>query len=68
MSKSPEMEIFLDEFSQMLFGESRSAAIDGEFCLDCGEDAKEFRNAASRREFGLSGFCQECQDNIFGID
>ena len=68
MSKSTEMEVFLDEVSEMLFGNSRSAAIDAGFCVMCSGDAKEFRNAQSRREFQISGMCQKCQDDLFGID
>ena len=26
----------------------------------------DFRDASSRREFQISGFCQNCQDEIFG--
>ena len=68
MAKSTEIEIFLDEMSQMFFGNSRSAAIDAGFCVMCSGEAKEFRDAKSRREFHISGMCQDCQDDIFGKD
>ena len=37
-------------------------------CATCGKavDMGSFRDALSRREFGVSGMCQECQDKIFG--
>lgn len=33
----------------------------------CGKviDVSSFRDALSRKEFSISGFCQECQDVIF---
>ena len=29
---------------------------------------EDFRNELSRREFRISGICQECQDDFFGVD
>lgn len=31
-------------------------------------DMNEFRDNLSRKEFGISGLCQECQDKVFGKD
>jgi len=28
-------------------------------------DVKEFRDEISKREFGISGLCQKCQDKTF---
>lgn len=36
--------------------------------LGCGGPATEFRNEISRREYGISGLCQKCQDDVFGLD
>lgn len=36
--------------------------------IGCGGPAKKFRNALSTREFQISGFCQKCQDKVFGED
>lgn len=37
-------------------------------CPFCGKDMTNptFRDALSRREFEISGICQECQDDYFG--
>lgn len=35
-------------------------------CSLCGGPADEFTDELSRREFGISGACQTCQDKIFG--
>ena len=36
-------------------------------CPFCNKDMKdaEFKDALSRKEFGISGICQECQDKVF---
>jgi len=34
--------------------------------LGCGGDATKFKNEISKREYRISGFCQQCQDNMFG--
>ncbi len=36
------------------------------FCSKKVDPDKDFRDALSRREFGISGLCQECQDKMFG--
>ena len=37
-------------------------------CPLCKEDINEslFKDSLSRKEFGISGMCQKCQDKIFG--
>lgn len=35
---------------------------------ECFVDVNSFRNEISKREFRLSGYCQECQDIVFGVD
>lgn len=37
-------------------------------CPTCKKDIKEFRNQISKREFEISGMCQQCQDSVFGKD
>lgn len=62
--KAPEIRDFLDSIS------GRSFAINADVCvgppIGCGGDATEFRNEISRKEYTLSGWCQNCQDNFFG--
>jgi hypothetical protein len=66
MSKSPEMVAALDSMSKSMFGRTRSASIEGRVCVTCGQPVGEFRDALSRKEFGISGMCQKCQDSVFG--
>ena len=49
-----------------LFGRSRTLAIAGNQCVKCGELATDFSDEISRKEYGISGLCQCCQDGIFG--
>lgn len=35
-------------------------------CTWCGGPAEKFKDALSKKEFTISGFCQKCQDNVFG--
>lgn len=65
-TKSPAMVRALDEISLATFGRSRSVAKAGESCVSCGGRADKFTDECSKREFGISGLCQKCQDSIFG--
>ncbi len=62
-----ELEQFKEDSAMSLFGRSRSLAIAGNSCVKCGESATDFRDELSRKEFGISGLCQSCQDGIFGV-
>ena len=39
-------------------------------CPLCGKpiNMEDFRNEISKREYSISGMCQECQDDVFGKD
>jgi len=28
----------------------------------------DFRDAISRKEYGISGMCQKCQDSVYGVE
>lgn len=64
--KSENIEFTLSE----LFGVDRRETICSDVCLPepmgCGKPATTFRDELSAREFAISGFCQDCQDKIFG--
>ena len=63
--KAPAIEQFLEEFA------GRSSSIKGDTCLKppigCGKPVtpESFRDDISRREYSISGLCQECQDKVF---
>ena len=37
-------------------------------CVACGSIATAFRDSESRRKYTISGFCQACQDAVFGVN
>ena len=52
------------EFLESMFG--RTTAIENEMCVSCKEDIRDFRDDLSKREYAISGLCQQCQDGVFG--
>lgn len=63
--KSPELEKALDNVARINFGHLRTASIHDNICVTCGGEAITFRDALSRKEYSISGMCQNCQDEIF---
>jgi hypothetical protein len=66
MAKTKEMEETLETVVGALFGNSRKASMQNSKCVTCGEHADHFEDALSRKEYGISGMCQVCQDEVFG--
>ena len=62
------MEQFKENMAMQMFGRSRILAIAGNSCVKCGQGATKFSDELSRKEFGISGFCQTCQDEVFATD
>ena len=52
------------EFLESMFG--RTTAIENEMCVSCKEDIRDFRDDLSKREYAISGLCQQCQDGVLG--
>ena len=61
--KSEEMESLCDSF---LPGKGRICSIRSNICSWCGSPIDVFRDALSKKEYTISGFCQKCQDDTFG--
>lgn len=64
--KSPGVERLLDKVAKYAFGRPRKETIQQSKCVTCGKPATEFRDALSRKEYTISGMCQECQNSVFG--
>ena len=64
--KSQAIINLLNTLSSEFFGNTRSDALSEGVCVSCEGDATSFRDAISEKEYGISGFCQTCQDDIFG--
>jgi hypothetical protein len=60
------LDTFKEEMAFSLFGRSPSVCKAGGQCVKCGEFNLEFSDEVSRKEYGISGLCQPCQDSIFG--
>lgn len=61
--KSDEM----NEAIKSLFGVDINASIVTKVCTLCKRPATDFRDELSKKEFEISGMCQDCQDEVFGI-
>ena len=57
-----------EEMAMELYGRSLKLSQAGKQCVKCGELAVEFNDELSRKEYGISGLCQCCQDGIFGVE
>lgn len=68
--RSPAMQKFVDGFAQSVFGRNYTEAQTTATCVTCGKPIvnENFRNDLSRKEYRISGCCQQCQDEVFGID
>jgi hypothetical protein len=60
--KSHQIESLLTD----LFQVDRKKSITEDQCVACKFPATHFKDEISRREFSISGFCQKCQDKVFG--
>ena len=59
MAKTPEMESAL----RGMFPSRKN--MDVGKCVTCGKQVTTFRNEISKKEYRISGMCQECQDGVF---
>ena len=50
---------------ERLTGKNRKKYIEEGRCMICDDDALEFNDAISFKEYSISGYCQTCQDIIF---
>ena len=53
----------------ILTGGWHSKNIADRICNGCGRkvDTEKFRDEMSKKEYMISGFCQGCQDKVFGV-
>ena len=63
--KTAEMENHLDDMAYELIGRGGKVAMENRMCVVCGGDANHFADELSRKEYGISGMCQTCQDKTF---
>ena len=63
--KAKDIEQYADSFSFALFGRTRTGSIKQDVCVSCGKAVNSFRDGLSKKEYTISGICQECQDLVF---
>ena len=56
----------VDSIAHTAFGRTLTDSWEARICVMCGETAVGFRDRLSRKEYDISGMCQECQDRILG--
>jgi hypothetical protein len=66
MTRSQELQNFLNQYTKRAFGRTMDESTAAGVCVTCGQPVGEFKDALSRKEFTISGMCQVCQDSIFG--
>jgi len=52
---------------EMIFPGTKESIAKGE-CPLCKTKIGKFRNEISEKEYKISGMCQKCQDDVFGVD
>ncbi len=59
----------IEQQLQTTFGFDRRSSIQRNMCIPppigCGKIAIDFRDDISKREFSISGLCQECQNKLW---
>tara|TARA_Y100000593_G_scaffold90641_1_gene177550 strand:- start:4989 stop:5183 length:195 start_codon:yes stop_codon:yes gene_type:complete len=55
-----------ENFARKIYGRGIKESQEKKVCVICGEEASNFRDEVSKKEFSLSGMCQKCQDFTFG--
>ena len=69
MKRNPEVQRYLDAFAKKCFGKSQTECKEQKICVYCHKkiEDEDFKNNISRKEYGISGLCQKCQDDTFGV-
>lgn len=69
MGRSKEIKKVLDDLTEKGFGKSKTECEEQNICVFCHKqvDMENFRDKISKKEYGISGLCQKCQDDTFGV-
>lgn len=62
--KAQKKSAGIDNLLNSLTGVNRVESIENNTCVFCGKVAGKFKDELSKKEFGISGICQHCQDNL----
>ncbi len=66
--RTPEVMDTVDAMANEEYGMTLTSALEEGVCVDCKQKVEvgSLRDALSVREYQISGFCQSCQDKVFG--
>ena len=67
MAEATKKDPSIDDMLTSVFGIDRIGSITDNECVSCKGYATEFTDALSEKEYGISGLCQFCQDQVFGV-
>lgn len=51
--------------AELCYGPQGVKNLNEDLCPCCSHEIGDFRDQLSRKEFGISGLCQKCQDKVF---
>ena len=57
----------INDLLEILAGKPRVETISKSCCMTCKATNVKFRDTLSRKEYKISGMCQKCQDDVFGV-
>ena len=57
----------IDNVITKLTGKDRQETVKAATCMTCDNTDLTFRDQLSREEYRISGMCQSCQDETFGV-
>lgn len=59
----------MNDIAKAIFPEEAARVEAGQCAFDASHDVspETFRDDLSRKEFRISGLCQKCQDEVFGV-
>lgn len=66
---SSEKSNEIEELLYRTFNVNRRKTIENGDCVFCDHkiEENEFRDEISKKEYSISGMCQKCQDDFFGV-
>jgi hypothetical protein len=65
MGTASPKSVKIDEILTAISGNDRVASINANICNWCRGDVIGFADDISAVEYGISGLCQKCQDDVF---
>lgn len=63
--RSSVLQNTIDKYDSVQYGLTIQEAHELEICIECKQHATLFNDELSKREYEISGWCQQCQNEIF---